>query len=210
MKCPRCGGKNIAEMLYGLPSYDEKTQSEIKAGKLRLGGCCASELDPKYYCNDCKKGFATPPLIKSKDGFEDLREVVTCIRFSIGGFFGGCQSITFEKKKYAILLSVTTKDLEPQTPDGILSGILGRAMTEKEWEKLLNNLFCKLCVHEWKKRYENPGVLDGEGWSLEFKLTGGRQRNYYGSNAYPPLWKELKNVLRPFFKEFGIVLGSNI
>ena len=210
MKCPRCGSKNIAEILYGLPDYNEELQSEIKEGKLRLGGCCASELDPKYYCNDCKKGFATPPLIKSKDGFEDLREVVTCIRFSIGGFFGGCQSITFEKKKYAILLSVTTKDLAPQTSDGILSGTHGRAMTEKEWKKLLNNLFCKLCVHEWKKRYENPGVLDGEGWSLEFKLTGGRQRNYYGSNAYPPLWKELKNVLRPFFKEFGIVLGSNI
>ena len=56
-----------------------------------------------------------------------------------------------------------------------------REMDEKEWRKLLDRLFCKLYVHEWKKSYVDPYVLDGEQWGLEFQLTGRRVRNYGGT-----------------------------
>ena len=56
-------------------------------------------------------------------------------------------------------------------------------------------------LHEWKKNYVDPYVLDGTQWSLELGLTGNRKRNYFGSNDYPPYWTELKKVFRPFAKQ---------
>ena len=84
--------------------------------------------------------------------------------------------------------------------------LLHREMPESEWHKIISKLYEKLYIHEWKKRFVDPGVLDGEQWELEIRLAGGRKRTYYGSNAYPPLWKELKNVFRPYFNEAGIRL----
>jgi hypothetical protein len=46
--------------------------------------------------------------------------------------------------------------------------------------------------------------MDGEQWQLEISLIGGRKRTYYGDNAFPPLWSELKKVFRPLFKRVGI------
>lgn len=91
-------------------------------------------------------------------------------------------------------------------PGFSLDGILHREMTEKEWKRIIAQLYEKLYIHEWKKRYDNPFVLDGEQWELEIHLSKGRKRLYYGSNAYPALWEELKSVFRPFFKEAGIKL----
>ena len=41
---------------------------------------------------------------------------------------------------------------------------------------------------------------DGEQWELSIRLTGGRQRNYHGSNAYPPYWEALIKQFKPFIK----------
>ena len=65
-------------------------------------------------------------------------------------------------------------------------------------------IFSKLYLHEWKKNYNDPNVLDGEQWGIELKLAGGRVRKYGGSSAFPPYWAELKKTFRPFFKEAGI------
>ena len=75
-----------------------------------------------------------------------------------------------------------------------------RELTEKEWTKLLDRLYCKLYLHEWKKQYNDWTVMDGEQWELEIRMTEGRVRNYSGSNAFPPYWNELKRTFRPFFE----------
>ncbi len=56
-------------------------------------------------------------------------------------------------------------------------------------------------LHEWKKKYDNKYILDGTQWELKVSLTGGRERNYYGSNDYPPYWKELKALFTPYLKD---------
>lgn len=91
-------------------------------------------------------------------------------------------------------------------PGFATDGLLHREIPESEWHKIISKLYKRLYIHEWKKRFVDPGVLDGEQWELEIHLVGGRKRTYYGSNAYPPLWKELKNVFRPYFTEAGIRL----
>ena len=53
-KCPKCGGTDIAVILWGLPHFDENLKQEIKNKKTVLGGCCITGNDPKLECNDCK------------------------------------------------------------------------------------------------------------------------------------------------------------
>ena len=52
-ECPKCGGTDIAMILYGLPSDELLNSKKVKEGKIILGGCCVSGKDPKLECNDC-------------------------------------------------------------------------------------------------------------------------------------------------------------
>lgn len=193
-KCPKCGSRRIARILYGMPAFDEKMAQQLKEEKLYLGGCCVSVAQPEYHCFGCKKDVGSPPILISKRGTEDYRDIVTALRFSDGGFFCGHQEVVIRKEHDKLLLEVIPGFEKPE-------GFLQREMTEEEWNALIDRLFCKLYLHEWKKNYVDYDVLDGEQWELEIKLSGGRVRNYSGSNAFPPYWNELKKAFRPFFKE---------
>ena len=196
-KCPKCGSRRVAPILYGMPAYSEEMEQQLKEEKLYLGGCCISGMEPTYHCYQCKKDVGAPPILLSKCGEEDYRDIVTSVRFSDGGFFGGYPEVLAIRGKQGITLDVRPGFRDPEA-------YLQRMMTEQEWNKLMDRLFSKLFLHEWKKNFVDPDILDGEQWELELKLTGGRVRNYGGSNAFPPYWAELKTTFRPFFKEAGI------
>ena len=40
IKCPQCGSKNTAEIIYGYPVPDEAFHKKLDEGKIALGGCC--------------------------------------------------------------------------------------------------------------------------------------------------------------------------
>ena len=52
-QCPKCGGIDIAMILYGLPSDELLNSKKVKEKKIVLGGCVVSSTDPKLECNDC-------------------------------------------------------------------------------------------------------------------------------------------------------------
>jgi len=52
--CPNCGHSPLAIILYGLPSFYEDLQRDLKAGLVALGGCCISGDDPAWECLNCK------------------------------------------------------------------------------------------------------------------------------------------------------------
>jgi len=52
-ECPKCGGTDIAMILYGLPSQEFQKSKKVKEKKIVFGGCCISRDDPKLECNDC-------------------------------------------------------------------------------------------------------------------------------------------------------------
>lgn len=189
MKCPKCGSKNVAKIQYGMPIFSEKLKSEIESRKVFLGGCCVTGTDPKYHCNDCGKEFGTPPDLICH-GLPQLE--IGYIRFSDGGFLGDRQEITLEKNENRAVFTVFGW--------GRIEKHSGQISLE-EWDKILDKLFCRLYVHEWEKEYIDPNVLDGEQWELQFKTIHGVELNYYGSNAFPPMWKELKNIFKPYFME---------
>ena len=57
--CPNCEGTNVAEIMYGLPTQEfmEELDKEQNKDKYQLGGCCISEDDPAFSCNDCGNLF---------------------------------------------------------------------------------------------------------------------------------------------------------
>ena len=57
--CPNCKGTDIAEWVFGLPTQEfleEWAKDEVKK-KFCLGGCCVSNDDPEFHCNDCEEDF---------------------------------------------------------------------------------------------------------------------------------------------------------
>ena len=154
-KCPKCGSRRVAPILYGMPAFSEEMEQQLKEEKLYLGGCCISGIDPTYHCFNCKKDVGAPPILLSKHGEEDYRDIVTSVRFSVGGFFGGYPEVLAIKEKDRITLDVRPGFREPET-------YLQRLMTEQEWNKLMDRLFSKLYLHEWKKILQEgiPAALE--------------------------------------------------
>ena len=204
IKCPYCGSKNTARYIYGYPLYDEKMQRKLNDGKWVLGGCCISSVEidgrqvdtmPGRKCNDCKKDFASAPILYTPkmNQAEDYRDIVTSIKFSVGGFFGGYTEVTIRKNEKGASVKVQkTLDYE-DLPDP-------RQITREKWNTILNTLYCEIYLHEWKKKYVDLSVLDGTQWSLDINLTNKRVRHYYGSNDYPPYWSELKKIFKKLEK----------
>ena len=52
-ECPKCGGTDIAIILWGFPPNSEFLKEEVKKKKIVLGGCIVSKNDPELECNDC-------------------------------------------------------------------------------------------------------------------------------------------------------------
>ncbi len=59
-RCPKCGSKKIAPILYGMPVFDEEMQRKVNNQELYLGGCCVSDSDPQFHCFGCGKDFGKP------------------------------------------------------------------------------------------------------------------------------------------------------
>jgi len=52
-RCPRCGSRSVAEILFGLPEWSEELEDKLDSGRLVLGGCCVTGSDPDRHCNAC-------------------------------------------------------------------------------------------------------------------------------------------------------------
>jgi hypothetical protein len=52
-KCPKCGSKEVAVILWGFQIFSPKLEREMQEGKLVLGGCCVTDCDPSWKCTKC-------------------------------------------------------------------------------------------------------------------------------------------------------------
>lgn len=64
---------------------------------------------------------------------------------------------------------------------------------DDEWASVLSKLE-ELGVKEWKAKYSDPSVLDGNGWSLVVRSTE-LNRKSSGMNAYPPNFDAVREVI---------------
>ena len=83
MKCPMCGSRKTAPILYGMPVMDEDTIKHLNDGELYLGGCCLNDNDPGYHCFGCDINFGTRPVMPGDPDAKDIRDMVTGGRFNM-------------------------------------------------------------------------------------------------------------------------------
>ena len=196
--CPRCGSKDTAPIMYGLPCFDDELRRKLNNHEIALGGCCIDGGEPEYRCFCCHKDFGTPPIIHSEQGSKSYLDSVNAIRFSDGGYPDGYWEISIQRNESSINLDVC--------PNSIEGLHFRREMSEEEWHGLIWSLYMDLLLHEWKRSYNNPDILDGEQWELKINLTDGHKRLYHGSNAFPPLWTDLVALFRPYLQEADATL----
>lgn len=208
IKCPYCGSTDTATIIYGMPAFSERMQEKLEKKKWALGGCCISlvkvgksevDISPKRLCNKCKKEFGTAPVLYDKATFigEDYRDIVTSLKFSIGGYFEGHTEIVISKNEKGAVVNIENRRLGLSN-DEFFDSLNPKQITRLKWDRILNKLYNEIYLHEWKKNYEDPNVLDGTSWELEITMTNRRKRTYSGINDYPPYWNELKKIFREY------------
>lgn len=53
-RCPECGSKRVAAILYGLPDFSDELERSLDAGEVVLGGCTITGDDPLWQCVECQ------------------------------------------------------------------------------------------------------------------------------------------------------------
>ncbi len=116
-------------------------------------------------------------------------ENVVGVMFSIGGYFDGNSFVSIVREGSSGALCAC------HSYQGI-SCI--RKFSAREWNSLMDMLFNRLSVQEWKQEYCDNCVLDGIQWELVFGLKQGGGYKIYGSNEYPPDFDKLKRRFRRY------------
>ena len=174
-KCFTCGVLDVAKIIYGYPTAE--TFKEQEKGKIKLGGCVISEDNPQYHCNKCGGNWTVDEAIDA------AYNKIIGLRASVGGYFEGYYDVTihFQDRKLTWNYSLEGDSLEKELSDTDITTFMnGLKMVE-----LLN----------WKRRYEEPEVLDGTQWEIEI-IREKRNLKRSGSNKFPTEWDDFCASIR--------------
>ena len=203
----------------------EELSRRIKAGKIRLSSNTAGAetivqaggnpviIRASRQCADCGKQFGALPLIISRDKktAKDYREEVTTVELVLREVFGSYIKIEVKRNDSGAEVRVIEETKSPssdlESPSlGLGSSDPGhessnekRMITLEEWDSIVNSLYTQLYLHEWMKGYDNRFIPDCPRWELKIRLRGRRQRNYHGSAALTPYYKELLRLMLSVF-----------
>ena len=177
IRCPYCGSRNIAKIIHDTPAVTEESKPEPEQEKAVPAGNCTHSGSLTLQCFDCRKKFGKEPVCTirgRKYRPEDLSE----IEFIIGGYSNGYDTVVIRNEEKGRAICVWhMPDTDDPTP-------YMRAFPKREWDELLETLFRKLFVHEWKLSYKDNEILDGTQWSFKLVFSDGKKREIYGSNGY--------------------------
>lgn len=96
LECPECGSKNIAEILWGMPALDEELERNLDEGRIVLGGCCITDENTDWRCNDCGCEFGSNPKAYANWKIERDNKLKGVI---YGAAVGDALGVPFEFKK---------------------------------------------------------------------------------------------------------------
>ena len=68
IRCPECGSRKIAKVLYGLPDFTDELVANLEAGEIVLDGCLINSYPYKYECKGCGIRFDVDSGNKDNDG----------------------------------------------------------------------------------------------------------------------------------------------
>jgi hypothetical protein len=61
--CPRCRSRDVAEIVYGYPMWDDTWEANTRAGEWAVGGCVVSPGQPDFRCNVCRALFREDGMV---------------------------------------------------------------------------------------------------------------------------------------------------
>lgn len=172
--CPQCGSSNVARILWGMPAFTPALEEDLEQGKVVLGGCCIAEPTPKYHCKDCDEDIIYP--------FDVQLENTEYFEFQIGGFFCGFSRIMVERCGHVCTAAYAPGFANPEDATKI-------EIPEEMFFKFLKSVY-NVGLWEWEDEYVDPDVLDGTQWTIRVRMQNQEEHEWYGSNAYPAVWKK--------------------
>ena len=115
------------------------------------------------------------------------------IKFSIGGYFGGYNTIEIfiDGEKISHEVNLSPESLPPMLKP------FEKTINAKMWLAELE----ELNIFSWRKSYVDPHVCDGTQWSLLFK-DGKKIYDGGGSNAYPENWIWFIKLINEIYEDF--------
>lgn len=165
-----------------MPVMSSKLQDQIEKGEVVLGGCCVMELAPEFRCNKCKKEFGSSTTVLEAD--------VTSFYFSVGGFHDGYSHLSIVKREDGAEIQYFTG------PGGMLEDEGTREnLSNDDWNHFIHRIF-QCFITDWKKRYDDPDVLDGTQWELKIEFNSRKAIKIYGSNQYPVYWNKFLKAVK--------------
>ncbi|MBH0231316.1 hypothetical protein [Halobacillus yeomjeoni] len=180
-RCPACGSKHTAAILYGMPGPE--IFPEVESGKYVLGGCCIMINGPEYRCHECEHEWNRSEAIDAAYG------KIQGLTFSTSGFWEGTFFVEMDfntrKMKWGHIQGgdedVYHKQIQCKTVDQIIEHM--------KWLDVLN----------WRKEYSEP-VMDGTTWELALVR---KERNIYkyGSNGFPEGWDEFYGLMKKYMRK---------
>jgi hypothetical protein len=74
--------------------------------------------------------------------------------------------------------------------------------SEQKFLNFRDFLVNDLKIFDWKKRYYDNNILDGEQWEIKITLNDNKKIEMYGSNEYPKNFEDFRDKLDYYFKRY--------
>lgn len=106
------------------------------------------------------------------------------MRFKIGGFFDGSDEVRLWIYKHSAKYEILSMNFNHI---GDFDRYENKRLPVKDTDRIAK--WDTLAVDSWRDEYLQD-ACDGTQWQLTYREDGKKTRRIYGSNAYPPNWKQ--------------------
>lgn len=110
--CPNCSSANTCRIMYGMPEYTGKLERDLEAGKIHLGGCVITNVDPNRHCNECEVDFDT----KAPNIYLDIDGVILANDLTPANYAKEFLTTVLEKYPYTTYWLTTHCDGDASVP----------------------------------------------------------------------------------------------
>nr|WP_289039390.1 hypothetical protein [uncultured Allobacillus sp.] len=176
-RCPACDSTDVIPIVYGEP--DSYLAMESDEGKVLLGGCVVMPNSPEYHCQNCENEWTREEsIVHAYDQIEQLE-------MKIGSFSDGHTNIMIDFVKQIITLSHSY----------IEEDSFKRKLTNDEIKNIRYDLRL-VGILNWRRRYSDTRILDGQQWKITLHKSQGRQSlKRSGDNQYPEQWNDFCKIM---------------
>ena len=120
---------------------------------------------------------------------DELKEKIIRFYYSDGGYFSGYKSIN-------IIKSIT--EIKYTYSHSLKGNKKEYVFSNEKWDEFINRLF-KENIQNWKNKYYDNNICDGEQWELEMEFQDLPKFKSFGSNEYPNNWEIFQKIIHEYF-----------